>query len=299
MSFTTDISGELLQLPIKKTCCKRALTLGILCASRDGGERGERVSYFYNEGVATLALDLLDKIFHVKSELLATVRAGRRTFILRFCSQGVSDFLATVDREGSSLAPHIAIGYKCPACETAFLRGVFLGCGSVSDPQKSGYHLEMSLPTQKRAELVERVITDKVGAPNKIRRGERYSVYYKKHGAITDFLCYIGCSRTSFGMANVCIERDIRNNENRATNCVARNISRSVEASHRQISAIGELYRSRKIDTLSDELRYTAELRIENEEASLSELALLHEPPISKSGLNRRLSKLVEEAEEK
>lgn len=297
MSFTTDITKELLSVPVKKTCCKKAILLGILCGARDDVQGGGYVSYFYEKDVATLAYELLCRIFHAQAELFNTVRAGRDTYVLRFCSSGVDEFFKSIEKE-PDIMPHVAIGFRCAACQTAFLRGVFLGCGTVNDPTR-GYHLEMSFPTKSRGELIARAISDTVGSPNRIQRGQRYSIYYKKNGAITDFLCYIGCSHTSFDMANVCIERDIRNNENRATNCVARNISLSVAASHRQIGAIERLYATRKIDTLSDELRYTARLRIENGEASLSELAMLHEPPISKSGLNRRLTKLIEAAEDK
>ena len=98
-------------------------------------------------------------------------------------------------------------------------------------------------------------------------------------------------------MTNVSIERDIRNNENRATNCVTRNISRSVGATIKQVEAIKYLLENDKIALLGDELEYTARLRIENDSASLSELAALHEPPISKSGLNSRLSKILAIAE--
>ena len=108
----------------------------------------------------------------------------------------------------------------------------------------------------------------------------------------------LGSSVKGFEVANACIERDIRNHEHRVTNCEASNISRSVGASHKQIVAIEQLQKTRKIDTLSEELRQTAELRMENPSASLSELALLHIPPITKSGLNRRLTKLMEAAEE-
>ena len=102
----------------------------------------------------------------------------------------------------------------------------------------------------------------------------------------------------SLAVTNSYIEKDIRNLENRATNCVARNISKSVDASMKQIDAIKALISSGKILSLPEELRYTAELRLENPSASLFELAHMHEPPISKSGLNRRLTRLLEEAEE-
>ena len=99
-------------------------------------------------------------------------------------------------------------------------------------------------------------------------------------------------------MTNTYIERDIRNAENRATNCVASNISKSVDAAMKQIEAINSLIESGKFVSLPEELRYTAQLRVDNPSASLFELSHLHEPPISKSGLNRRLTKLLEEAEE-
>ena len=108
----------------------------------------------------------------------------------------------------------------------------------------------------------------------------------------------MGAARSNFDMANVCIMRDIRNGENRATNCVARNISRSVSASRKHIDAIELLSKSGKLPKLNEELRYTARLRIENPSASLTELARMHEPPISKSGLNRRLTKILEESED-
>ena len=189
------------------------------------------------------------------------------------------------------------MGFRCAACPNAFLRGVFLGCGTVNDPKK-GYHLELIFPTEARAELVARFLKKAVGEVSRVRRGGRFGCVYKSNGAISDFLYFVGCSGTSFDLTNAFIERDIRNHENRATNCVAHNISRSVDASAKQRSAIERLIQTRRIDTLSDELRYTAQLRADNPSASLTELAMLHEPPISKSGLNRRLSKLMEAAEE-
>ena len=137
-----------------------------------------------------------------------------------------------------------------------------------------------------------------IGEPRKIQRGAKHCLYYKNNGAILDFLYCIGSNHSGLYMANSFIERDIRNNENRATNCVARNISRSVFASQKQLGAIEKLMETGKLDALPEELQYTARLRAENDSASMSELAALHEPPISKSGLNGRLQKLMEAAED-
>ena len=293
MSFTNQIAEELLQLPIKKTCCRKALALGMALAARREAEG--LVWYLYDEQVALFAESMLQRVFHAQTERIRTVRAGRQTEVISFQSAAVSSFLEAVDTGAVELRE--AVGFRCAACESHFLRGAFLTAATVTDPHK-GYHLEWLLPTEGRADALSSLLMDAVGKAGRARRGARFGVYYKNNGAISDVLYLMGCSKTSFDVTNASIEREIRNNENRATNCVARNISRSVEASRRQISAIETLIATRKIDTLSEELRTTARLRMENADASLMELALMHQPPLTKSGLNRRLGRLLEEAEE-
>lgn len=297
MSFSGEVSEELIRVPLKKTCCRKAFLLGLVCAARPGKQTGEWVLYLYHPSVATQAAELFEKSFRATVQLCETVRAGRVTYVLTVLSGAVNAFLESVEQD-PSLQPHLGVGFRCAACPGAFLRGAFLGCGTVNDPKK-GYHLELLLPTEARADFLARFLERAVGKAGRIRRRDRYGCVYKSNSAISDFLYFAGCSGTSFDVANAFIERDIRNRENRATNCVTHNISRSVDASAKQRSAIERLVETRQIDTLSDELRYTAELRLENPSASLTELALMHEPPISKSGLNRRLSKLMEAAEEK
>ena len=100
-----------------------------------------------------------------------------------------------------------------------------------------------------------------------------------------------------FRSINSRIERDIRNNENRATNCVAKNIEKTVSAATRQMESINRLMETGRMDSLPESLQQTARVRYQNPDATLDELALRHEPPISKSGLNHRLKKLLDEAE--
>ena len=296
MSFTADVHEELIGLPSGKTCCRKALLFGMLCGCRRNEEgRGFDV-YFYHEDVTLLASGLLEKGFHAHAVPKETVRAGRHTFHLSLCLPALEQFISHMDADGEETVDEL-IGFRCPSCAQEFLRGVFLGCGSVSD-SRSGYHLEMAFPVERRAERIGRLLEAHLCRAGSVKRGNRYGLYYKSNGAISDFLYYVGCSHTSFALANACIERDIRNNENRATNCVASNISKSMDASKRQRDAVESLFRLRRLETLSEELRYTARLRLEHESATLSELAMLHEPPISKSGLNRRLTKLMEAAEE-
>ncbi len=296
MSFTTEVIEELLPLPIKKTCCRRAMLLGLFCAARQ--ELPEQMSvYLYHGGVACMAKEELEKIFRATATVTELIRAGRKTFLLQTDSIGIRDFLKRVD-EGDRALPHAVIGFRCGGCEQAFLRGVFFSCATVTDPKK-GYHLELSFPTEGRAELAAVCLEKTVGKAGRSHRQDRTGVYYKSNGAIFEFLYCIGCSGKSFAVTDVSIEREIRNDENRATNCVAKNIAKSVDAAKKQRQAIEYLIRHHHIEALPEELRYTAELRMEYDSATLSELARLHEPPISKSGLNRRLNKLMETAEEK
>ncbi len=295
MSFTDHVAEELLRLPLKKTCCRKAFLLGTMCACRTEAD-GEFRLYLYRAALAEYLTGQLGKALGGEVTAEETVRAGRKTYALTVRSAAVERFLASL--EGSAVPPsHEAVGFRCASCAAAFLRGVFLSCGTVSDPHK-GYHLELLLPTRGRAEFIKRFLSAQLAEPRGVVRGGRWGLYYKSNTAISDLLYYIGCQATGFDVANISIERDIRNQENRATNCVTRNISQSVAASLRHREAIERLIATRRIDVLPDELRQTAALRMEYPSASLQELALLHEPPISKSGLNRRLSKLMEAAEE-
>ena len=142
------------------------------------------------------------------------------------------------------------------------------------------------------------LLGENISSPGIVRRPNKVGLYYKSNTKISDLLYFFGASKASFVMTNFSIERDIRNNENRATNCVTRNISRSVDATRKQIEAIELLIERQKIEALGSELEYTAKLRLENDSASLSELAELHDPPISKSGLNGRLKKILAMADD-
>ena len=294
MSFTKEISGELLLLPLKKNCCRKALLMGLLVGATET-EDGRLFVRYGSREVATLAEELLTQIFRAEVSSCECVRGGRQVYELTVRVGACRKFLKELD-ENSEVMIHVAAGFRCAACQSEFLRGVFLGCATVTDPHK-GYHMEIALPTEGRCDVLRTFLEAKLSRPGKVKRGSRFGLYYKSNGAISDFLYYIGGAGVSFDVTNVWIERDIRNNENRATNCVARNMSRSVGASMKHREAIEQLRESGRLTSLPEELQETAGLRMEYPDASLSELALLHMPPISKSGLNRRLTRLLEEAD--
>lgn len=298
MSFTLEVIDELMTTEPSKTCCRKAMLFGLFCCAHlDISQKNKIIAEFKSEPVAELASKILLKQFSAQAEITPTVRAGRKLFSLSASSKALSAFVLSIDNEHEEHSIHELVGYRCQECAHSFLRGVFIACGTLNDPRKS-YHLEMSFCSEQRARLIANTLDPIVPSPKLIKRDKRTCVYYKSNESIFDFLNYIGGGQSGFLMTNTYIERDIRNAENRATNCVASNISRSVDASMKQIEAINSLIESGKFVSLPEELRYTAQLRIDNPSASLFELSHLHEPPISKSGLNRRLTRLLEEAQE-
>ncbi len=182
----------------------------------------------------------------------------------------------------------------CANCAASYLRGVFLACGTVSNPDSKSYQLELTVHTPEEAEALGLLLGECGMPPKTTVRGGFPVLYYKDSASIEDFLSYIGAQKAAFELMNVKILKELRNNANRLANCDAANIDKTVSAAQLQIHAVERLEASGQIAALPDELRTTARLRLENPEATLGELASLHTPPITKSGVNHRLKKLLE-----
>ncbi len=297
MSFTNDVINEIREVPLQKTCCRKAFLYGLLINAQLMGGKELCVS-LKNEAVADTAVEILQKQFSAEGELSEYKKAGRQLWMLKVKSKALCSYLQELD-EGKEEHIFNIVGFKCDECGRAFARGVFIACGTLNDPYK-GYHLEFSFLTEnsRRIKLFCSFLRWlQIDEPKTVNRGNKTGVYYKKNLAITDLLYVMGAAKTNFNITNIFIERDFRNDENRATNCVTQNIARSVAASIKHIEAIERLDRCGRLQGLGEDICYTAGLRMENPSATLSELALMHEPPISKSGLNRRLTKILEEAE--
>jgi len=184
---------------------------------------------------------------------------------------------------------------KC--CESAFIAGAFLACGTVTDPAKE-YHLEFSAGSPKKARLISECLS-KIGIENSTvtRKGAKV-VYIKGNEAIGDLLGYMGAFSCYWKLIDIVVERDCRNKANRRFNCDNANISRTADAAAQQLSAIKKLKASGTLDELAPKLKEIALLRLENPEASLRELEELMNGEISRSGINHRLKKLTELAKE-
>ncbi len=189
---------------------------------------------------------------------------------------------------------HLIIQKSC--CKRAFLRGVFLTSGSVNNPAKS-YHFEIACEDNAMALEVQEIMrTFELDA--KIVERKKYHVVYLKEGAmIADALNVMEAHRALLNMENVRIWKDVRNQTNRKVNCDIANINKTLSAAQKQIEDIRYIEERKGFGSLSPGLRQVAELRLQEPEISLKELGELLDPPVSKSGVNHRLRKLGEIAE--
>ncbi len=185
----------------------------------------------------------------------------------------------------------------CDNCLNHFLRGLFLAGGTVSNPTKKGYHLELLFKDDEIEQTVFRLLSEHDFSPKPVARRKSHSLYFKNSEKIEDFLTVIGAPHAALDLMNAKIMRDIRNNENRRSNCDTSNIYRATGAADLQIRAIRKLIECGKLSLLPGELQITAKIRLENPECSLLEIAALHEPPLTKSGVNHRMKKIIDFSE--
>lgn len=182
--------------------------------------------------------------------------------------------------------------FRCQNCAGCFARGVFISRGSVTSPE-SGYHLEFLFFDKSSRDRFTDFLTEHGLPPKKCTRRDTYCAYYKDSGSIEDILAFIGANKAAFDLMNEKIVREVRNAANRASNCDNANIMKSVSAGGRAADILRAFRDAGGFESLSPEVREAAELRVENESATLAELALMCETPVSKSGFNHRLAKAL------
>lgn len=292
MSFSTESKRELIKMNVKSGCCRRSLFFGMMMGAVVS-EHTIVVNFDIRESAEFICQYVKD-VFSFNSDVERRITCGRERFYVTFQSKQVASFVNKLDFGDRSLAELLAP--KCGGCIQNFLKGVFLSLGTVNDPKKS-FHAELKLSEYCRAEKLDAFLAERGIPARLIDRNGKIGLYYKSSSDIEELFSEMGANNILFEVINTKIEKEIRNNENRATNCVATNISKTVAATARQIDAIEKLKARRVFDFLPDDLKITAELRLANPDISLSELANMHIPAISKSGLTHRMNKLLLEAE--
>lgn len=290
MSFSSDIKNELCVVSDLSKQEAAAMLYGLFYAGRTLD--GKPAVQTENAELIAAARSLCDVVFpNEKYEVKRLVKNGNSLYTFRVKSAAFRALFG----DFSSINYDVVSGNDSDS--GAFLRGIFVSCGSVTDPNKE-YHLEMILPENSRTEQL-RTFLGEHGMTAKVTERLKNSVlYFKTSELIEDFLTYIGAGSHALEIMQVKIEKDIRNRANRCVNCDSANLDKTVAASEKSRRDIETIYEFLGEENLTPELRETARLRIENPESSLSELCGLHSTEISRSGLNHRLKKLSKIAAE-
>lgn len=304
MSFAGEVKKELSKADISIPSLRLSECYGLLLYSRVFSETEIKLK---TEAmcVAERFSDHMSQLFGAIVEKKSTLRATREDINLHSIKVLLeSDCRRIYGYFGHSAdSPNLRVNrgnIEDDRCISAFLRGVFLACGSVNDPQKN-YHLEFCVPYKNLSTdlcTLMGEITECNLTPRTTLRNGTHIVYFKDSEQITDLLTYMGASNSAMDIMNAKAYKQMRNITNRRINSELANISRTVEAGAKILSAIDVIEADRGLSSLPENLRVVAELKMENPELSLSALGNLLNPPISRSGVNHRLNKLIELAEE-
>ncbi len=181
---------------------------------------------------------------------------------------------------------------KTKCCKKAYLRGFFIGSGSINDPRRS-YHLEFSCKSETMAKDLRKLINSFEDLKANItKRKEKCIVYMKNSAYISDMLALMGAYSKVLLLEDVKIQKEVRGDVVRITNCDNANTDRTIEAAQRHVEAIKKIQENDGFKNLDAKLLQVALLRLDNPEISITELGALLNPPMKKSGINNRLKKI-------
>ena len=299
ISFSGNAKSEICRNLPTKPCCALAQCFGILLFCNSFRADGIRIITESKELGAMLP-KLFKKAFGIGFDQAPEENAtGKLNFQITDPEKINLIMSAYGFDAGDTLALHINLPVvEEDCCKAAFLRGAFLSGGSVTDPAKR-YHLEFVTTHASVARECNSLIQEVLGLQLKIvNRNGVCMLYVKQSDLVSDCLTYLGAPVAAMGIIEAKLEKELNNKINRRCNCDDGNTSKVVEAAQEQLSAIRILQERGIYQNLSAKLQQAAEARLENPEASLTELATMMQPPISKPAMNHRLQMLVQKAQE-
>lgn len=292
MSFSAAIKRELCKTALNRKCCAQAEAYGVLLYCSSFRPAGIRIVTESSSFAARLPV-LFQKAFHLEFDQLPPERPGKRSFLITDPGKIVAIGETFGHNPEESVALHINFGVlEEEHCRCAFFRGAFLAGGSVTDPAK-GYHLELVTSHYNVGREMPALLRESGFHPKSTRRKGNSVTYFKQSEYIEDFLTAIGSPVAAMEIMNAKVEKTLRGSVNRRVNCDAANLDKTVDAAQGQLEAIRLLETRGLLGDLPDKLREAARLRQENPELTLTQLAALCDPPVTKSALNHRLRKLM------
>lgn len=308
MSFSSEVKNELARVRPEKKCCQLAEIAGFIRVSGSiglaGGGKFNIIITSENPAAIRHYKTLIQEYFNIETTLSVgeAVSVGKKySYSITIDADNHSEQILRetgilLVREGNNyISDGIYDGLiRTKCCKRAYLRGVFMGAGTMSDPEKS-YHLEFVCHTETFARDLRRLINSFVDLQAKeSRRGNKYIVYMKKADYVGDTLGIMGADTHSLMVENIQVEKSVKNTVNRQANCDNANVDKTVDAAMKQLSAIEKIEQLRGLGWLPDKLREAALLRKEHPEATIAALGEMCDPPMKKSGINGRLKKIEE-----
>lgn len=281
-SFSQDVKYEISSSHIKNKCCKKAFLRGMIFGTNAVDETG---LFLESENPAV--------VMHY-AKLIKEITGRKKESDISFTAitdiERLNELCSLLEIKGVDDAETPING--CEECFKSFIKGAFLTCGTVTYPENS-YHMEFLVRGSERAELLTSLL-DGLGTNPKLieRRTGYYGVYFKDSESVLDMFGILGANKATFKMLDVKMYKDFRNNINRVNNCEMANMGKTAAAFEATMRAIEKIIASDKLDDLPDELKITLDLRAAFPSATLKELAEMHTPPITKSGVNHRLRKI-------
>jgi len=299
VSFSAGAKAEVCRILPGKECCALAECFGILLFCNSFSSQGIKI-ITESRDFAIILPKLFKKAFNITFDTFPSLASpGKLVFQITD-----EDKIETVMEAfgfdfQDTLALHVNLSLlEEDCCKAFFLRGAFLAGGSATDPEK-GYHMEITTSHQIVARETYTLFQEIAGFyPKTAQRGGGQVLYLKNSDLIADFLAFLGASVAAMGIMEARLEKELNNKVNRRCNCDDANISKVVEAAQEQMAAIRILKERGLMDKLPLKLSQAALAREAHPSASLSELALMMEPPITKPAMNHRMKKLMELAKE-
>lgn len=306
MSFASEIKKEMTQIE-NKNCCQEAELAALI--RMNGVISIARQSYLLdvqteNAAIARRIYVLLKSLYPYPIKLLVRKKMKLKknnVYIVRI-EKGAKEILVDLDILTTSFSLIRTISKKYlekECCKRAYLRGAFLAGGSINNPETSSYHLEIANAYQEHNDALCQLMNDFDLHARILERRKGYISYIKEAEKITEFLNYTGAHQALLKFEDVRIMRDMRNSVNRLVNCETANLNKTIGAAFRQVENIKFIEKTVGLNALPDKLQEIARLRVEHQEATLKELGeLVSGGKISKSGINHRLKKIDQFAEQ-
>lgn len=310
MSFSTQTKNELARVFPESKGTKLAELAALIRMSGTIQLAGFKKLNFKisteNAAIARKHFKLLKELFGINTEVTVqksnNLKKNNMYVMLITYEMGANDILEQLEilrREDGSFFIENSVPQKLlkdDEARRAYIRGAFLGAGSISDPEKT-YHIEFVVSSNEFGEQFKELINS-YGLNSKIAmRKNSYVVYIKESEQISDILNIMGAHKALLSLENTKIVKQMRNDINRIVNCETANLSKTIDASIRQIENIRFIKDTVGLSALPPNLREIANLRLENENLSLKELGQMLSAPLGKSGVNHRLRKIEQVAE--